>query len=199
MNDSLARCGPITCRGRRTGRAGFRGLRRRGRAAHESAHLHVAASAYTDDLPELVGTLHGALGLSPVAHVAGCGLPPRHASGHAGVSWRCSPCADIPGPNDCGAHRARRAHPGAISFADELRAALPRPAGVCGGRHTRDAARRAAALAPHVLDHRAPACGADDAGGARAAALGYVLPPMHLNRASATGVRTPRSRAHRTA
>jgi xanthine dehydrogenase large subunit len=37
--------------------------------AHESAHLHVAGTAaYVDDLPELAGTLHAALGLSPVAH-----------------------------------------------------------------------------------------------------------------------------------
>ena len=36
---------------------------------HESAHLHVQGRApYTDDLPELAGTLHAALGLSPLAH-----------------------------------------------------------------------------------------------------------------------------------
>ena len=36
---------------------------------HESAALHVAGAApYTDDVPELAGTLHAALGLSPVAH-----------------------------------------------------------------------------------------------------------------------------------
>ena len=36
---------------------------------HESAHLHVAGAApYIDDLPEITGTLHAALGLSPVAH-----------------------------------------------------------------------------------------------------------------------------------
>ena len=36
---------------------------------HESAHLHVAGSApYVDDLPELAGTLHAALGLAPIAH-----------------------------------------------------------------------------------------------------------------------------------
>ena len=36
---------------------------------HESAHLHVAGAApYTDDEPELAGTLHAALGLSPLAH-----------------------------------------------------------------------------------------------------------------------------------
>ena len=38
---------------------------------HESGHLHVGGAAtYTDDLPELAGTLHAALGLSPVAHGA---------------------------------------------------------------------------------------------------------------------------------
>ena len=38
---------------------------------HEAAHLHVAGAApYTDDLPERAGTLHAALGLSPLAH--GC-------------------------------------------------------------------------------------------------------------------------------
>jgi xanthine dehydrogenase large subunit len=37
--------------------------------AHESAHLHVAGEAtYIDDMPELHGTLHAALGLSPMAH-----------------------------------------------------------------------------------------------------------------------------------
>src|SRR5205814_9772528 len=37
--------------------------------AHESAHLHVAGEAtYIDDIPELAGTLHCALGLSPVAN-----------------------------------------------------------------------------------------------------------------------------------
>ena len=36
---------------------------------HESAHLHVTGSAtYTDDIPELAGTLYAALILSPVAH-----------------------------------------------------------------------------------------------------------------------------------
>ena len=36
---------------------------------HESAHLHVAGEAtYIDDIRELDGTLHCALGLSPIAH-----------------------------------------------------------------------------------------------------------------------------------
>jgi len=36
---------------------------------HESAHLHVSGEAvYVDDIPELAGTLHCALGLSSEAH-----------------------------------------------------------------------------------------------------------------------------------
>ena len=36
---------------------------------HESAHLHVAGEAiYVDDIPEIAGTLHAALGLSEKAH-----------------------------------------------------------------------------------------------------------------------------------
>jgi xanthine dehydrogenase molybdopterin-binding subunit B len=36
---------------------------------HESAVLHVLGeAAYTDDMPELQGTLHAALGLSALAH-----------------------------------------------------------------------------------------------------------------------------------
>ena len=36
---------------------------------HESAILHVSGTAnYTDDLPEVIGTLHAALGLSTQAH-----------------------------------------------------------------------------------------------------------------------------------
>jgi xanthine dehydrogenase large subunit len=38
-------------------------------APHESAHLHVAGEAtYTDDIPELAGTVYAALGLSTKAH-----------------------------------------------------------------------------------------------------------------------------------
>ena len=36
---------------------------------HESAHLHVAGAAtYIDDIPELRGTLHCAIGMSTEAH-----------------------------------------------------------------------------------------------------------------------------------
>src|SRR4051794_2529373 len=71
--------------------------------AHESAHLHVAGQApYIDDLSELAGTLHAALGLSPVAH--------GHIKAFAIDAIRALPgvvavitAADIPGVNDCGA------------------------------------------------------------------------------------------------
>ena len=45
------------------------GLQQGQEIAHESARLHVTGAAtYTDDLPELAGTLYAALVLSPVAH-----------------------------------------------------------------------------------------------------------------------------------
>ena len=38
-------------------------------APHESAHLHVSGEAiYIDDIPELCGTLHVALGMGERAH-----------------------------------------------------------------------------------------------------------------------------------
>ena len=69
---------------------------------HESAHLHVAGEAtYIDDIPELAGTLHCALGLSPVANgrLAATTLDTIRAL--PGVVAVIS-AADIPGPNDCG-------------------------------------------------------------------------------------------------
>ncbi len=57
---------------------------------HESAHLHVAGAApYVDDLPELAGTLHAALGLSPVAHGRLRRDRPRRASLRCPASSRC--------------------------------------------------------------------------------------------------------------
>ena len=50
---------------------------------HESATLHVLGQAnYTDDIPEVRGTLHGALGLSskPHARIVGIDLSPVQAS-----------------------------------------------------------------------------------------------------------------------
>jgi xanthine dehydrogenase large subunit len=52
-------------------------------APHESAHLHVAGEAtYVDDIRELAGTAHAALGLSTRAHarIASLDLTPVLAS-----------------------------------------------------------------------------------------------------------------------
>ena len=108
---------------------------------HESAHLHVAGEApYIDDLPELQGTLHCALGLSPVAAGTLTAL--------ALDAVRAMPdvvdvivAADIPGINDCGS--IIKDDPilcdGQIRYVGQpLFAVIAR---------TRDAARRAAELA----------------------------------------------------
>lgn len=69
---------------------------------HESAHLHVSGEAtYTDDIPELAGTLFCALGLSakPHARIKSIDLDPvRQAPGVV----RVFTAEDIPGKNDCG-------------------------------------------------------------------------------------------------
>ena len=57
---------------------------------HEAAHLYVSGEAtYVDDIPELAGTLHAALGLSQHAHARITSIDfwpcmPRQAW------WRCS-------------------------------------------------------------------------------------------------------------
>ena len=69
---------------------------------HESAHLHVAGEAtYVDDMPELAGTLHAALGLSPVAHGRLTALSLDTIAALPGVVDVFS-ASDIPGRNDCG-------------------------------------------------------------------------------------------------
>jgi xanthine dehydrogenase large subunit len=69
---------------------------------HESAELHVLGQAtYTDDIPELQGTLHAALGLSAKAHARITAMDlsaVRSAPGVAAVYT----VADIVGTNDCG-------------------------------------------------------------------------------------------------
>jgi xanthine dehydrogenase large subunit len=69
---------------------------------HESATLHVSGqAAYTDDLPELAGTLHAALGLSSVAHGWLRAVDAAGLRALPGVVAVCT-AADIPGTNDCG-------------------------------------------------------------------------------------------------
>jgi xanthine dehydrogenase large subunit len=146
---------------------------------HESAHLHVAGeAAYIDDLPELEGTLHCALGLSPVAHGRLTALALEAVRAMPGVVEVIT-AADIPGVNDCGSiiHDDPILCDGEIRYVGQpLFAVIAR---------TREEARRAAALAkssatievlPPVLTPQ------------QAHELGqYVMPPMHLERSSHEG------------
>ncbi len=142
---------------------------------HESAELHVRGQAtYTDDIAELAGTLHAALGLSARAHahVKGIDLAPVRAS--RGVVAVLT-ATDIPGLNDCGPI----VHDDPI-LADGLVQYVGQPIFIVVA-DSHDNARRAARLA--VVDYDdLPAILTPQA--ARAAAS-YVLPPMRLARGDA--------------
>ncbi|MEO8298384.1 MAG: xanthine dehydrogenase molybdopterin binding subunit [Burkholderiales bacterium] len=144
---------------------------------HESAHLHVAGSApYIDDLPELAGTLHAALGLSPVAHGRLRAIDLAKLQAQPGVVAVLT-AADWPGPNDCGPI----VHDEPILAEGELRY-LGQPVFAVIAT-TRDLARRAAALAREVLDVEAlPAVLTVQEGHA---IKSYVVPPMQLARGDA--------------
>ncbi len=71
---------------------------------HESAHLHVTGAAvYTDDIPELRGTLYAAIIMSPVAHgeLIGDGIDRAAILSQHGVVAVYT-AKDIPGENNCG-------------------------------------------------------------------------------------------------
>ena len=69
---------------------------------HESAVLHVSGEAtYTDDIPELQGTLHAALGLSTKAHAHILSMNLAAVKRSPGVVAVYT-AQDIPGTNDCG-------------------------------------------------------------------------------------------------
>ena len=146
---------------------------------HESAHLHVAGEAhYIDDLPELAGTLHCALGLSPLAHGTLGSVSLQRVRAMPGVVSVLT-AADIPGPNDCGSI----VHDDPILAQGEVRY-LGQPVFAVIAK-TRDQARRAAALAKDVVQVAAlpPVLTPQDAH----ARGQYVLPPMHLTRATREG------------
>jgi xanthine dehydrogenase large subunit len=179
---------------------------------HESAHLHVAGTApYTDDLPEVTGTLHAALGLSPVAHGRLCSIDLDRLRAQPGVVAVLT-SLDIPGTNDCGAiladepilvplAQAGEGPPdggpeggpedrveGSLqgNFEGELRY-LGQPVFVVIAR-TREAARRAAALASQVLTVQALPAQLDPLAAAQAGQT--VVPVMRLVRESAPGATT---------
>jgi xanthine dehydrogenase large subunit len=144
---------------------------------HESAHLHVAGSApYIDDLPELAGTLHAALGLSPVAHGRIVALDLARIAAMPGVVAVLT-ASDIPGPNDCGPVL----HDDPI-LADGVVHYLGQPVFAVIAK-TRNAARLAAAGAKAAL--RIDPLPALLTPVEAHAAQSYVLPPMHLIRGDA--------------
>ena len=144
---------------------------------HESAHLHVAGAApYIDDLPELAGTLHAALGLSPVAHGRLLGIDLALLRSQPGVVAVYT-AADIPGLNDCGPI----VHDDPI-LADGTLRHVGQPVFAVIATH-RDAARRAAALAKQALLIE-PLPALLTARQAHAVQQ-YVVPPMHLARGDA--------------
>jgi xanthine dehydrogenase large subunit len=146
---------------------------------HESAHLHVAGEAtYIDDIPELAGTLHCALGLSPVANGTLTATALDTIRAMPGVVAVIS-AADIPGPNDCGSI----IHDDPILCDGEIRH-LGQPVFAVIAE-TRDIARRAAAKAKEVLTIAAepPVITPQQAHAKRQ----YVLPPMHLIRETHAG------------
>ncbi|HTJ94063.1 MAG TPA: xanthine dehydrogenase molybdopterin binding subunit [Pararobbsia sp.] len=144
--------------------------------AHESATLHVAGEAtYTDDIVELHGTVHAALGLSKHAHAKIVSIDlerVRHAPGVIAVFT----AADIPGVNDCGPvlHDDPVLAEGVVQY-------LGQPVFAVVAR-THDLARRAAQLARHddVVQYEP----LDAVLTARAAheRKQYVVPPLHLKR-----------------
>ena len=146
---------------------------------HESAHLHVSGrAAYTDDLPELVGTLHAALGLSPLAHGRLLGIDVARLRAQPGVVAVYT-AADIPGANDCGPV----IHDDPV-LADGVLRYLGQPVFLVVAE-SRELARRAARLAREVIRAEAlpPVLAAREAH----ARGDYVLPPMHRVRESAPG------------
>ena len=141
-------------------------------SAHESAELHVLGQAtYTDDIPEVQGTLHGALGLSakPHAMITAMDLAPVRASRGVVAVYTAK---DIPGTNDCGPI----IHDDPI-FADGIVMYVGQPLFIVVA-DSHDNARRAARLAKVTYDEL-PAILTPQAA---KAAQSYVLPPMRLAR-----------------
>ncbi|QBE62911.1 xanthine dehydrogenase molybdopterin binding subunit [Pseudoduganella lutea] len=139
---------------------------------HESAELHVLGQAtYTDDIPELQGTLHAALGLSTKAHanITAMDLDPvRNSPGVVAVFT----ATDIPGVNDMGPiiHDDPILSPGLVQYVGQPIFI------VVADTHTN--ARRAARKAAITYDELPAIFTPQEA----KAAGSFVLPPMKLER-----------------
>jgi xanthine dehydrogenase large subunit len=146
--------------------------------AHESAHLHVAGEAtYTDDIREGQGTLHAALGLSPVAHGRLVAIDLERLRAEPGVTAVFA-AADIPAVNDC-APIVKGDDP--ILAQGEVHY-LGQPMFVVIAEDRRVARRVAARAKEFVTIEPLPALlSAREAHAAKR----YVVPPMHLARGDA--------------
>jgi xanthine dehydrogenase large subunit len=143
--------------------------------AHESARLHVLGQAdYTDDIAEVRGTLHAALGLSSKAHAKILAIDLDAVRASRGVAAVYT-ARDIPGANDCGPI----IHDDPI-LADGLVQYVGQPVFIVVA-DSHDNARRAARKAAITYDEL-PAILTPQA--AREA-QSYVLPPMRLTRGDA--------------
>jgi len=139
---------------------------------HESAVLHVLGEAtYTDDVPELRGTLHAAFGLSQKAHAKVNAIDLDAVKRSVGVVAVYT-AADIPGANDCGPI----IHDDPI-LADGLAQYVGQPLFIVIA-DSHDHARRAARLAVVDYTELKPILTPQAARQARS----YVLPPMRLTR-----------------
>ena len=144
--------------------------------AHESAHLHVSGeAAYVDDIAELRGTLHAALGLSERAHARIDAIDLSAVRAAPGVVAVLTG-SDIPGRNDCGPI----VHDDPILAVDVVQyIGQPMFAVIA---ETMLAARRAARLAQVVYADLPAVLSVADA----KAQQSYVLPPLHRARGDAT-------------
>ena len=139
---------------------------------HESARLHVTGGAhYTDDLPEPRGTLHAALGVSPVAHGTLRGIDLAAVRAADGVVDVIT-AADIPGVNDVGPIE----HDDPILAEDTVEFA-GQPVFAVAATSV-NAARRAARLAQLSIDPLPAVLDID----AAVAAASFVLPTVEVRR-----------------
>ncbi|MEA3103152.1 xanthine dehydrogenase molybdopterin binding subunit [Caballeronia mineralivorans] len=148
---------------------------------HESANLHVSGEAtYVDDIGELRGTLHAALGLSRHAHARIVSINLDLVLAAPGVIAVFT-ADDIPGENNCGPVL----HDDPILAKDEV-LYLGQPVFVVIAE-THDLARRAAALAKSEEVIRYEPLEATLTPRDAKAKQQFVLPPLHLKRGDPDG------------
>ncbi|MFZ6777594.1 xanthine dehydrogenase molybdopterin binding subunit [Undibacterium sp. Ji83W] len=139
---------------------------------HESAVLHVLGEArYTDDIPEVQGTLHAALGMSSKAHANIVSMNFDAVKSARGVVAVYT-AKDIPGTNDCGPiiHDDPILSEGLVEYVGQ-------PIFIVVA-DTHDNARRAVRKAEIVYEELPAILTPQEAKKAQS----FVLPPMRLQR-----------------